>query len=168
MGNYTGGLLNGDTLINVISCVFTVAALIFTLYFWLLDHLSSDESTFISKRTKTLKKLRECLETISSEQIDPVTLRDTIKNVSSQMEVVLNYRFWGRSKLREEYLKINEFNRDSRYLVSALNRSIENESASGDRKSLVAIDLNPEQIEDIRTDYYDGLLFIIEFIETWE
>ena len=163
----SAGLFHSDAFINIISCAFTVLALVFALYLWLLDHLIEDEAKYIAHRAKMLAALRESLAEINGS-VSSETLLKAIQRVNVHLETALNYRFWTRSKQREEYNKINVFYRDSLYLVSTLRRSLESETIPGEHKSLLSISsLEAEQLEDIRSDYYDGLTFIIEFIENW-
>ena len=175
MDSFAAGLFQGDKLVDIISCLFTVAALFFSLYLWLLDHVSDDEAEFISKKAELLTELNKHRERLKalSKTLQPGSdnakeFLEILKDVSSRMEVVLSYRFWVRSKQREEYEKICEFHRDSRYLISALNRSDESGSIPAEAESLVGIALDEKQMEDIREDYYEGLMYIIEFIENWE
>lgn len=163
----SAGLFHGDAFINIISCAFTVLALVFALYLWLLDHLIEDESKYIAHRAKMLAALRKSLAEINGS-VRSEKLLKAIQRVNAHLETALNYRFWTRSKQRKEYNKINAFYRDSLYLVSTLRRSLESETIPEEHKSLLSISsLEAEQLEDIRSDYYDGLMFIIEFIENW-
>lgn len=166
-----------DALIDIISCVFTVLALVFTLYFWLLDHLSEDESKFIEGKEKFLKELKECLDTISDNK-DPEVLLPIVQKVNNKLEVILNYRFWVRSKKKEDYKKINVFYADSKYLISTIRRYVEAKEDQGSNAavesremesgSLVRIPvLGEEDLEDIQSDYRNGLMYIIDFIESW-
>ena len=92
-----------------------------------------------------------------------------IENVNKKLEVVLNYRFWSRSRQKEEYAKVNEFYRDSKYLVSTLRRFNEKNEEKNEKHSLISIsELSQDEVKDIRTDYRKGLNYIIEFIENWE
>ncbi len=163
MGAFISAILKNGNLIDIVSCVFTVLALVFTLYFWLLDHLSEDETKFIEGKPETLAALNACLDTIDHSE-DPQKILDAVWDVNKRMEVILNYRFWARSKQKEEYNRINGFYRDSRYLISTLRRSQEKRE-----DSLVGLGaLNAAEIRDIRTDYRKVLYYIIEFIENWE
>ncbi len=163
MGAFISAILKNGNLIDIVSCVFTVLALVFTLYFWLLDHLSEDETKFIEGKPETLAALNACLDTIDHSE-DPQKILDAVWDVNKRMEVILNYRFWARSKQKEEYNRINGFYRDSRYLISTLRRSQEKRE-----DSLVGLGtLNEAEIRDIRTDYRKVLYYIIEFIENWE
>ena len=163
MGAFISAILKNGNLIDIVSCVFTVLALVFTLYFWLLDHLSEDETKFIEGKPETLAALNACLDLIDHSE-DPQKILDAVWDVNKRMEVILNYRFWARSKQKEEYNRINGFYRDSRYLISTLRRSQEKRE-----DSLVGLGtLNEAEIRDIRTDYRKVLYYIIEFIENWE
>ena len=156
-----------DALIDIISCVFTVLALVFTLYFWLLDHLSEDESKFIEGKEEFLNELRECLKTINNNG-EPKALLPIVQKVNNKLEVILNYRFWVRSKKKEDYKKINVFYADSKYLISTIRRYVEAQEAEADSDSLVGIPaLGKEDLDDIQSDYRNGLMYIIDFIESW-
>ena len=154
--------------LNVISCVFTVLALVFTLYFWLLDKLSEDENEFIKGKKELLDILNGCLEKIPDD-VDLVTLRDKVKEVNDKLEVVVNYRFWARSTVSDDYQKIQRFYQDSRYLLSTVRRAIETDKAVQTDSSLVSIaELESEEKKDILTDYRRGLRYIIDFVENWQ
>lgn len=157
------GLFQGGSMADLISCVVTVLALAFTLYFWLLDHLSEDESKFIEGRKKTLASLKKSYDSIKTSPVAANTLLEAVQNVNRRLEVVLNYRFWGRSRQREDYEKVNVFFQDSRFLISTLRRSMEWQDTS-----LVGIPaLDDRMLEDIRADYADGLAYVIEFLNNW-
>lgn len=159
-----------DAIIDIVSCVFTVLALIFTLYFWLLDHLGEDEAKFIEGKEKFLKSLYKCLRVMddlhSNSDLQP--LLKTLIKVNNKLEVILNYRFWARSKKKEEYKKINQFHYDTRYLISTLQRAMEAQNAPIVDGSLINMpELEPNEIEDIKADYRKGLYYIIDFLENW-
>ena len=59
MKDFLVGLSELGPLIDIISCVFTVLALIFTLYFWLLDNLNEEETKFVEGKGELLKTLNE-------------------------------------------------------------------------------------------------------------
>ena len=166
-------MIDNGNLIDIISCVFTVAALIFTLYFWLLDHVSEEETEFLKKKpgllgtlNKSLNKIKEIEHSKKDAKVDSRTLLNAISEVNKQMEIVLNYRFWTRGKYKDAYLRVNNFYKDSKYAVSTIQRSLD-ETDNG--KSLVSIaDLGKDELEDIRSGYQRGLSYTIEFIENWE
>lgn len=167
---------------DIISCVFTIVALAFTLYLWLLDNLSGDESKFVEKKGEILKELNACLESLEDTSKDTPTdekpskdFLQTLLKADTQLEALVSYRFWARSKQKEEFEKIRVFHEDSRYLISLIKRLTEppkrsNLSESTEQpKSLAAVlPLNRTQLKEIRNAYRNGLLFIIEFIENRE
>lgn len=160
--------LSGFDYLNIISCVFTVLALVFTLYFWLLDKLSEDESKFIEGKKEFLDILTTTLEEIKDDP-DLRTIRDNIKKVNDRLEVIVNYRFWARSSVNDDYRKIQRFYQDSRYLLSTVRRAIESGDAGQEKLSLASIsDLEAEEKNDILTDYRKGLNYIIDFVENWQ
>ena len=170
-------IIDNGNLIDIISCVFTVAALIFTLYFWLLDHLNDEESEFLKAKSGILDQLDSSLKKIKDPGCimkdgnnDPGVLLDEIEDVNKQMEVVLSYRFWTRGKQKETFLKVNDFFRDSKYAVSTIRRSLEHKelSSTGDESLVSITPLGKDELEDIRSDYQKGLSFTIEFIKNWE
>lgn len=194
---------------DIISCIFTIIALAFTLYFWLLDHLSEDESKFIEGKTGTLDALDTSLKTIVKHKEPPCAEDETeaqaaegrenakaedvkevleaISEVNKRLEVILNYRFWARSRQKEEYARISKFYRDSRFLISTMRRyreSVAGEDAvavpssgpvipesrdlKNDGRSLLSIEtFQNSDLWDVCTDYEKGLNYIIEFIENW-
>ena len=160
-------MIENGNLVDIISCIFTIMALVFTLYFWLLDHLSEDETSFIKGRMNTLAILNASLNVIKDSS-DPDQLLQAVSDVNKELEVILNYRFWARSKQKDEVGKINEFYSDSRYLVSTIRRHQDAQKTPEAGRSLVGIpSLEPEELEDIRSDYQNGLSYVIEFIENW-
>ena len=158
---------------DIISCVFTIVALAFTLYLWLLDNLSGDESKFVEKKGEILKELNACLESLEDTSKDTPTdekpskdFLQTLQKADTQLEALVSYRFWARSKQKEEFEKIRVFHEDSRYLISLIKRLSE---STEQPKSLAAVlPLNRTQLKEIRNAYRNGLLFIIEFIENRE
>lgn len=159
-------ILSPDVLAEIISCVFTILALVFTLYFWLLDQISDDESKFIEGKESFLKDLNSSMEIIKSNR-DPEALLQMVQNVNNKLEVILNYKFWAHGKKKEDYKKITEFYADSKYLISTIRRYVEHKNG-GSSKSLVGIEeLKQDALEDIQSDYGNGLMFIIDFIENW-
>ena len=159
-------------LIDIISCVFTVLALVFTLYFWLLDNLNEEETKFVEGKDKLLNSLYRCLKIIRSSKKTDKEKVEEVRRVNGQLEVVLNYRFWGRSTKKEEYSRISEFCQDSRYLISTMRRQQDahrpSDGMNNGVQSLVGVGkLSDEQMSDIWTDYKKGLAYIIDFIENW-
>ena len=166
MKDFLMGLSEFGPLIDIISCVFTVLALVFTLYFWLLDNLNEEETKFVEGKGELLQSLNECLETVrSSEKTDTEKL-EKVREVNGKLEVVLNYRFWGRSTKKEEYGRIAGFCQDSRYLISTMRR-LEDGTQSGTGSLVGVAKLTEEQMDDIWTDYKKGLAYIIDFMENW-
>ena len=160
--------ISGYDYLNIISCVFTVLALVFTLYFWLLDKLSEDESKFIEGKKDLLGTLNDCLEKTDGDP-ELRTLRDCIQAVNEKLEVVVNYRFWTRSSVSDDYQKIQRFYQDSRYLLSTVRRAIESSEPGQTDKSLAAIiSIEPVEKADILMDYRRGLRYIIDYVENWQ
>ena len=148
-------------IIDIVSCVFTVLALVFTLYFWLLDKLNEEETKFFEGKGELLNSLRDCRDVLGKDGTEWI---DKIQEVTARLEVVFNYRFWARSAKKEEYSKAYSFYQDSRYLISTLRRNGE-DTGQG---SIVGVgNLSEEQIGDIKKDYRTGLNYIIDFIENW-
>lgn len=161
------------TLADVISCILAIIALIFTLYFWLLDHLSDDETKFLEGKSETLDQLKKAADVLEKEKneacLNRKNILETVEKVNRRLEVILNYRFWSRSKQREEYVRIYDFCCDSRYLISALRRSVEKGTVKGE-PSVFAIsseELNTEKLKQICAEYMASLMEIIEFFENW-
>ena len=151
-------------ILDIVSCVFTVLALVFTLYFWLLDNLNEEETKFLEGKGELLASLRDCRDELDKKE-DESKWFEKIQEVTAKLEVVLNYRFWARSSRKEEYNRAYSFYQDSRYLISTLRR---NDDKAGGQDSIVAVSgLSDEQIGDIKKDYKTGLNYIIDFIENW-
>lgn len=156
-----------DNMIELISCVFGILALAFTLYFWLLDHLSEDESKFIEGKKDYLKNLKDYLYAIGS--VDEQSLLSMVEDVNGSLEVILNYRFWVHGRHKDEHKKLTEFYQDSKYLISTIRRDLDAQGRPEAGKSLVSIPpLDDKEIEDIKANYKNGLIYIIHFIENWD
>ncbi len=160
-----------ESITNLLSCVFTVLALVFTLYLWLLDHLNGEEAKFLEGKGELLKFLKAHLDTIKNaggptdKQLS--VLLDNMVEISNRLEIVMDYRFWERGKQQEEFRKIKWFFQDSKYLISTIQRCNEVQDSSQGR-SLVSIPaLNERELEDIRSDYMKGLAYTIVFFENW-
>lgn len=174
LSNFMNWLTDGSNSMELISCIFTVLALVFTLYFWLLDKLSDDEADFRRGRAETLALLNDSLRTIRTCRTsrDPEQILKAAVDVDEKLQLVLNYRFWERDKHRDNYNKIKTFYEDNRYLISTIRRSRdylrESESTPKDKVSLLAVpELTEAEIDDIVSDYDYALNYIIEFLENW-
>ena len=178
MGEVFTNFFDSGSLIDIVSCVFTVLALVFTLYFWLLDHLSEEESEFIKEKHKYLKQFRKVLgelrhtkkggeEAPEEGAASAKELLSAVKDITRELEIMLNYRFWGRSRRREDYEKINEFYQDSRFLLSTLERYLEGEDEEEGPGLLSIRALAESDLREMRGEYCDGLVFIINFVENW-
>ena len=162
MTEFLDRLSSYGPILDIVSCVFTVLALVFTLYFWLLDNLNEEETKFLEGKGELLRTLKECRDKLKEDGTDWI---EKIQEVTTKLEVVLNYRFWARSSRKEEYNRAYSFYQDSRYLISTLRR---NDDKAGGQDSIVAVSgLSDKQIDDIKTDYRTGLNYIIDFIENW-
>ena len=162
MTEFLDSLSSYGPIIDIVSCVFTVLALVFTLYFWLLDNLNEEETKFLEGKGELLRALKDCRDELKKDGTDWI---EKIQEVTAKLEVVLNYRFWARSSKKEEYNRAYSFYQDSRYLISTLRR---NDDKAGGQDSIVAVSgLSDKQIDDIKTDYRTGLNYIIDFIENW-
>ena len=162
MTEFLDRLSSYGPILDIVSCVFTVLALVFTLYFWLLDNLNEEETKFLEGKGELLRTLKDCRDKLKEDGTDWI---EKIQEVTAKLEVVLNYRFWARSSRKEEYNRAYSFYQDSRYLISTLRR---NDDKAGGQDSIVAVSgLSDKQIDDIKTDYRTGLNYIIDFIENW-
>lgn len=173
MNSLAAAGLDYGALADVISCILAIIALVFTLYFWLLDHLSDDETKFLEGKSETVDQLKRAVETLEAERKtekpDPEKILKTVEETNHRLEVVLNYRFWARSKQREEYVGIHEFCHDSRYLISALRRFQKERASEGSFPvfGISSDELNAEKAERICAEYAASLAEIIEFFENW-
>ncbi|MBQ6603425.1 MAG: hypothetical protein IJH99_08510 [Eubacterium sp.] len=150
--------------ISFISVFLTILALAYTLYYWLLDHISDDENDFIKEKGKLLSDLKEYARTAETDE--PDVFLANVEDVTGRLEVILNYRFWSRSRKQAEHRKLSAFYEDSRYLISTVHRSLE---ADGAGPSLVAVGpLTDGEWKEIRDKYRYGLWYMIEFVENWK
>ena len=155
-------------ILNIISCVFTVVALVFTLYLWLLDKISDDEAKFIEGKADLLEKLNRYLEYVDTVS-DKEELLMTVQGVNNELEVILKYRFWVRSKQKEKYKEITDFYHDSKYLISTILRYMEYEKDEKLKQTLVWIPkMDDDEMKDIRDAYQKGLFFIKDFVEEFD
>ena len=153
--------------ISFISVFLTILALAYTLYYWLLDHVNGDETTFISNKEALLTDIRDCLDTMKDNP-EPEKALPGMEHLTAEIELLLNYRFWGYNKRAAEYRRINTFYQDSRYLLSSLRRSLETKEAGAKEASLVAVDrLSDGEWTEICADYRKGLWYLAEFVENW-
>lgn len=164
MANIITKMIENGNLINIVSCVFTVLALVFTVYLWLLDHLSEDEAKYIKEKPILLRALKECQDILENSDSLEKTL-EAIYDINRRMEVILNYRFWIRSKQKEEYDKIIEYHRDCRYMISTIQRSMETDETD----SLLRIKpLDKPKLEELLSDYRGELSYIIELVQDYK
>ena len=154
--------------IDIISCVFTIVALIFTLYLWLLDQLSGEESQFIEHKSQYIKDLKEYKDHISDIQTKSIPeyqisespendrkklyddlldkFHENVENVNNLLSVIVSYRFWTRNAQKTDFEKIQDFLADSRYLSSTIMRCREGD----DDDSL--IEIKPDDLSAQRND----------------
>ncbi len=163
LSSNAGSLVSGT--LELISCAFTVFALIFTLYFWLMDHLSGDRNEFAKSKPELLSILKKAIASLDDLHAgsDHQDLIDMILNINQQLEIILAYRFWAYSRRKGEYKKIQAFMRDSKYLISDIRRSREY-TASGESIFAIA-PLGEEEIEAIKQNYREGLFYILDFVD---
>lgn len=151
-------------LIEIISCVFTVFALVFTLYFWLMDHLSDDRAEYVKEKPAVLALLNDAIHSLDriagTKDLD--TFLDVLHRVNHQLEIILDYRFWGSVRKRRDYHMIHTFMQDSRYLDSTIRRAREPYDS---RTALAIPELSPAEFESIMRDYQKGLYYILDFVE---
>ena len=151
--------------ISFISVFLTILALAYTLYYWLLDHLSDDEAEFIKGREGFASDIKDALDSMKPEVSCLETFLPKAEHMTGKLEEILNYRFWARSRKAAEYRKLDAFCKDSRYFISTIRRSMENPS---EPDSLVAIrPLKEEEWDEIREEYSYGLWYLLEFVENW-
>lgn len=157
--------------INVIACASAVIALGVTLYLWLLERLNEDESKYIQEKETYVKTLNAYLDKLmrSDETDEFESLLNIVQQVNYEVAIILNYKFWARSKHKEDYKKIKEFYRDSRYLISTIRRYRESIGSGCLGSSVINIDkITDLELTDIQEEYRKGLRFIIFFVENWE
>lgn len=173
MNGLTAAGLDYGALADVISAILAIIALVFTLYFWLLDHLSDDETKFLEGKAQTLDQLRGAVDALKAEEEktrpDLKTILEIVEQTNRRLEVVLNYRFWTRGKQREEYARIREFCYDSRYLVSTLRRFDEGAAPEGGRSAfeISSADLDDKKARQVCVEYAASLTEAVEFFENW-
>lgn len=160
--------------VDIIAGVFSVVALIFTLYLWSLDHLSEDESKFIENKRENVRKLTEIASRIAQPGIMYMELEDLVTQVNDILCVLVNYRFWVNTENGSFCEKMRSFYEDSRYFISELHRIGEvydrkqNRTMEG-HPSVVSIGSDDDDerklLIDMKNKYVKTLWEIIDFLE---
>lgn len=175
--------MNIEIIINIVSCIFTIAALVFTMYLWLLEQLSGEETRFVEGKAGYISALKGSKSKIKEYEIkfdngseqdssdftaedkDIEAIRDIIDEVNGQLEIIVNYRFWNRNAHKKDFERIKKFYGDSKYLTSTITRYIE----PYDDNTLIEIGrFDLQTIKEIIRQYIKGLDFIIIFLEDWK
>lgn len=164
-------------LVDIISCLFTVIPLGITFRFWLLDHLLEDEMEFLEKKGECIADIDACIEELDRLPVGPYAAEDRsearyfdrllqlMQQVERRLEVIVNYRFWGRKGYREEFKRIRDFYSDNKYLISTVARYSETDGMN----SLVSVSsLEEEDKRSLFEEYRKGLVFVKVFIKEWE
>ena len=170
--------MNIEIIINIVTCIFTIAALVFTMYLWLLEQLSGEETRFVEGKAGYIralkgskgkiddfkKKFEKENDSALAEDKDIEEIRDIIDEVNGQLEIIVNYRFWNRNAHKKDFEKIKKFYTDSKYLTSTITRYTEE-----DDNTLIEIGrFDLQTIKEIIRQYIKGLDFIIIFLEDWK
>ena len=112
-----------------------------------------------------LNRYLEYVDTVSDKE----ELLMTVQGVNNELEVILKYRFWVRSKQKEKYKEITDFYHDSKYLISTILRYMEYEKDEKLKQTLVWIPkMDDDEMKDIRDAYKNGLFFIRDFVEEFD
>lgn len=171
--------MNIEIIINIVTCIFTIAALVFTMYLWLLEQLSGEETRFVEGKAGYIralkgskgkiddfkKKFEKENDSALAEDKDIEEIRDIIDEVNGQLEIIVNYRFWNRNAHKKDFEKIKKFYTDSKYLTSTITRYTEED----DDNTLIEIGrFDLQTIKEIIRQYIKGLDFIIIFLEDWK
>ena len=61
--------MNIEIIINIVSCIFTIAALVFTMYLWLLEQLSGEETRFVEGKAGYISALKGSKSKIKEYEI---------------------------------------------------------------------------------------------------
>ena len=155
-----------SSILEIISCLFTVLALIFSLYLWMLDKMNDDKSAFIDKKKEYLNFIIDKKEELQ-KNISVKNMLKSIQELNAELEIILNYRFWERSNKRQDYIKIKNFFIDNKYLISNIKRYIEEKECKPRKGSLISIFDFEEEINNIKKDYNNVLSYILLFLENW-
>lgn len=171
--------MNIEIIINIVTCIFTIAALVFTMYLWLLEQLSGEETRFVEGKAGYIralkgskgkiddfkKKFEKENDSALAEDKDIEEIRDIIDEVNGQLEIIVNYRFWNRNAHKKDFERIKKFYTDSKYLTSTITRYTEED----DDNTLIEIGrFDLQTIKEIIRQYIKGLDFIIIFLEDWK
>ncbi|MBO4653360.1 MAG: hypothetical protein IKI15_11735 [Lachnospiraceae bacterium] len=165
-----------SSILEIVSCVFTVVALLFSLYMWLIDRNDEDNMEFYKKKKKyleTLYKDREIIEVIDETANEKKELsekmQDTwdtsvaIDEINNTLRIITAFRFWGRSRWYDRFPELQKLFSDSIVLSSQLKRCCEEKT-----ESLVGIRFHEfygNQLPKLRKDYLEKLDSAIVFLE---
>ena len=72
--------------ISFISVFLTILALAYTLYYWLLDHISDDENDFIKEKGKLLSDLKKYARTAETDE--PGVFLANVEDVTGRLIIL--------------------------------------------------------------------------------
>ncbi|MCR4928545.1 MAG: hypothetical protein K5988_00955 [Lachnospiraceae bacterium] len=153
-------LNNNAIFIDIISCVFTVIALVFTLYLWLLDQ-RDDEKDYVENKREYIQKLDAIINNID-DRSNPAGIVEQMGKADSVIEEVISYRFWANTPHYKIIKEMEEFHKNSKYYISALKRI----SEQLEEQSIFYIDVN--QKLELRNRYIKKLSYFINFLKNDE
>lgn len=153
-------LNNNAIFIDIISCFFTVIALVFTLYLWLLDQ-RDDEKDYVENKSKYIKQLEATINTIDNKSNAGFIVEQMCK-ADSVIEEVISYRFWANTPHYRIIKDMEEFHKNSKYYISAIKRI----DVHFEQESIFYIDIN--QKLELKSRYIKKLSYFINFLKNDE
>lgn len=153
---------------SIVSCLFTVLALCFTLYFWTIDNRNDDEISFFEKKRTYIQDLLMLSSKIKECNKATEDMAMLISDANDILQIIMHYRFWSNRKENDMVAIIQKLYEDGYYFVSEIERSVK---VSGEEKKLNSMldmdynNINNKLLIRTRDDYLERLDDIIVFLK---
>jgi hypothetical protein len=153
--------------LEIVSCVFTVVALLFSLYMWLIDRNDEDNMEFYQHKKEYLETLTTQRELIANaDNADKKKaagdIAQSIDEINTTLRIITAFRFWGRSRWYDRFPELQKLFSDSVVLSSQLKRSREEKT-----ESLVGIQFHgfyEDRFPELKANYLKRLDSAIVFL----
>ena len=157
-----------SSILEIVSCVFTVVALLFSLYMWLIDRNDEDNMEFYQNKKDYLDTLEHYRDVIvqtddADKKKEASEIAEAIDEINTTLRIITAFRFWGRSRWYDRFPELQKLFSDSIVLSSQLKRSSEEiqESLVGIRFRMYYDELFPE----LKKNYLERLDSAIVFLK---
>ena len=156
-----------SSILEIVSCVFTVVALLFSLYMWLIDRNDEDNMEFYQHKKEYLETLTTQRELIANaDNADKKNaagdIAQSIYEINTTLRIITAFRFWGRSRWYDRFPELQKLFSDSVVLSSQLKRSREEKT-----ESLVGIQFHgfyEDRFPELKANYLKRLDSAIVFL----